>query len=366
MNVKIQIALLLSVVLSVSASGQTPCTLSLDTLYVDTATSTCNSLQFKYQYSGGAPVKYYWNYGDGNSCTCIKPKNFYTANGSFQVCGRIEDANGCADSICITVDIQCNDPCQLSKIGIHSVDTLSYSCSEIEFITITSENTRYVRWEFGDGDTSDSKYIIHDYRQNGTYSVRLIVRDSISCADTAELDISIDCERQEDSCEFRINRIDTVTGPLCRDKSFFIRSSSNAVNISWDFGDGYFAYNQNGTSHTYQDTGLYRVCVMASDSLGCADTFCLDIRVECDFNTGLHPPLSGNAGIYPNPAGAWCILTVPVKTQYKLYDVRFKKVIECSVLPGSHQINLENCPPGVYILILQTVQGTQAIRLIRS
>src|SRR5690606_23661987 len=134
--------------------AQNPCDLQITEIKLDSNQSTCNYKVIEYTLSGGQAASYYWEYGDGENCTCLHPKHFYTQNGNFDVCAVITDTSGCKDTLCQSVEVNCSNPCDLSEIGIHSVDTLSFTCSEVEFITITSSNARYIKWDFGDGDSS--------------------------------------------------------------------------------------------------------------------------------------------------------------------------------------------------------------------
>jgi hypothetical protein len=282
-----------------------PCLVKFSGLSIDTSISTCNNKQFNFTLTGSKPQSYKWFYGDGNSCTCNKPKNFYKKNDTFQLIGIVYDANGCSDSIFKDVIVKCNNPCDLSDIAIYSVDTLYYECNEIEFYGNVSQNTKELTWDFGDGETSNNKFDVHLYADNGTYDVRLIVKDSIGCADTTEFIVEILCDEiiDPEPCDFRITKLDTSSTSNCKEKLLIVEANHRIQNIRWWTQDsGYF----NGTSSQlirYSDTGIFSTCVLVTDSLGCKDSSCLDVFIKCiQTPVSIQNSLYSKLHIYPNPA----------------------------------------------------------------
>lgn len=348
------------------ASAQTPCTLSLDSIYLDTVLSNCSHLYFKYNVSGGTVTSYGWTYGDGNSCACIKPKNFYTANGTYQVCGRIQDANGCADSLCISVNVNCSNPCDLSEIGIYSVDTLSYSCNEMEFITITSSNAKKIRWDFGDGDSSENKYEVHTYKQNGTYNVRLIIEDSIACSDTAELSVVIFCDDIL-PCNLEIQGIDTLSQGDCYTRMLTLHSNKGLLKVYWDFGDGGNMVSNKTQLWHFADTGLFRVCAVAEDSTHCRDTFCRWVKISCpEPNSAIQHMFFAGLKLYPSPFSH--IITIEFESSARLtvLDCGMREVYITDIQAGTNEINLSHLNSGLYFIKLETDRGIGIFKILKE
>jgi PKD repeat protein len=336
--------------------SQAPCTLSLDSIYLDSSLITCNSLFFKYTISGGTATSFYWDYGDGSNCTCIYPKHFYTKNGTFNVCGRIEDANGCKDSLCYQVTVNCSNPCDLSNLGIYSVDTLSYSCDEVEFITITSNNAKKIVWDFGDGSFDSSKYVIHKYINNGSYTVRLIIRDSISCADTAEIQLDIECEIEDAPCQFKISSIDTSMRVDCKTMHFNLISNTFNKKLIWDYGDGNSSSDDSSSNHTYSDTGKYQVCVIGEDAFACKDTFCTAIIIACNTNSLSNYSLN-DITIFPIPFHDVLKISLKCKSNILIYDLQMKLLYVKRMETGENELNLSNIQSGPYLLLLENECG---------
>jgi hypothetical protein len=357
---------LVSLIMGFLQPAGAQCTLSLDSLSIDSSISDCNHLFFKFSHSGGTITSYKWTYGDGNSCTCFKPKNVYNTNGTFQVCGIIKDMNGCADTLCISVKVNC-DPCELSEIGIHSFDSLSYSCDEYEFNTITSTNAKKIKWNFGDGDSSGSKFIVHKYKQNGTYQVKLTIQDSIGCADTAEMTVKVDCPVKP-PCTFRVTKIDTATGADCKTKNFSLQTNGKPVTVLWKYGDGQQTLtNGKISSRTYADTGLYKLCVLAIDSSDCRDSLCQWVKVACPKkNVSLEELDKNGFIIYPNPVEGMLYLETELESDYVIYDLTLKKVSEGQLAVGINGINLELLESGTYMLRMENEGAVLYYKIVRQ
>lgn len=344
-------------------SAQGPCQLKLEEVYLDTAASDCNHLFFKYKVSGGTVSNYYWNYGDGNSCTCLHPKHTYTQNGTFQLCGRIEDANGCKDSMCISVTVNCANPCDLSEIGIYSADTLSYSCNEYEFNSIVSKNTKVLNWDFGDGNSSGDAFTTHKYSKNGSYNVRLIIKDSIDCADTADWLVQVNCK--DVPCDMRILTIDTSTGPDCHNKRFSITTSKPAKSIWWQYGDGNSGFGNATEIHYYADSGNYEVCVYAYDSFNCVDTACFNLLVNCPGKNSDIDQIESYKWVYSSIFNETITFESTVEASYQLIDINGRVLKKGLVTLGKNLISTDEFVKGVYTLVIENQVHTERGRLMK-
>ena len=61
----------------------------------------------------------------------------------------------------------------------------------------------------------------------------------------------------------------------------FFNSSSDTLNVNWDFGDGDQSTIAN-PSHSFSLPGTYTVTLYISDSLGCSDELALDVELRMD------------------------------------------------------------------------------------
>lgn len=304
------------------SEAQPPCLVQFSSVNIDSTASNCNYKQLKYTTTGGTIQSYKWTYGDGNSCTCSKPKHFYTQNGTFKVCGYITDNNGCIDSICTKVTVNCNNPCQLSEIGIQSADTLSYSCNEMEFNALVSKNTKKSRWYFGDGDSSVNLYEVHTYNQNGTYQAKLIIYDSIGCSDTANFEIAIQCSNEPQKCTFELQNLIVENTSNCKTKLLKLSANKFIESVKWTYNNTSVLNDSTQFRITFSDTGFYQICAIAKDTGNCYDTLCVATKVTCtNQNNSITSFDVNDLNIYPNPTNGLVFFKTEKTFYVNIYDL---------------------------------------------
>lgn len=346
--------ILLFLILFIINSKAQPCLVKFDSLKLKTGIGTCNSKEFQYYLNNPNHNGFYWDYGDGNNCTCVKPKNFYTKNGIYTVKGIVYDANMCADTIKLEVEINCANPCDLSLIGIPVADTLSYSCNEFEFNMISSSNAKKATWYFGDGNSTTDKFYVHTYNANGTYNAKALVEDSIGCKDSIEFQININCTF-ENACKFKIDNLDTTAHQDCLKK--WVSFSSNNVHktVFYKINQGnYFQGNKNQLI-TFNDTGKNTICCIAIDSNNCADTICKTFGIYCPkSNTNSIFESIKNTRIYPNPAKEYLTVETTQNLNIEIYDIN-GKIVYSNTIKKNENIDIKDLTNGLYWLKINDI-----------
>jgi len=135
----------------------------------------------------------------------------------------------------------------------------------------------------------------------------------------------------------------------------FTNRSTNAVNYTWNFGDGSTESNEANPQHTYQNAGTYTVTLRAANADSCIpeDTIAIEVQVGARFAI---PNI-----ITPNNDGkndAFVIQNILPGTHLKLYNRWGQLVYESSdykndwqaeqVTKGIYYYSVENpeaCPP---------------------
>lgn len=145
----------------------------------------------------------------------------------------------------------------------------------VQFTNASTGAIKYI-WDFGDGDTSASTQPIHKYENLGQFDVNL---KAIS----------------NKGCFFELKKLDLITvvpHPKARftftpDQPDYLNSEVNFKNNSiaydrfkWDFGDLQTDELNTNPIHKYADTGSYPMSLLVSNSLGCADTMSLMLKVK--------------------------------------------------------------------------------------
>ncbi len=130
-------------------------------------------------------------------------------------------------------------------------------------------------WLFADGNTSTDQNPVHTYQDQGTYTVTLMITDSV-CKDTVTHDVIIDHPLL---ASFTVDE-DTI----CQGTAIaFTDGSTGTAPMSyfWDFGNG--EVNSIGgpaVSSVYPYAGSYVATLIISDFINCKDTAYKYIRVD--------------------------------------------------------------------------------------
>ena len=130
-------------------------------------------------------------------------------------------------------------------------------------------------WDFGDGSSATGILSpIHIYAHPGYYTACLTINDvNSSCTSTICNQIKI-----------------AVPGSECEATILDSLLSGNTVNFSslgtgtpstyfWDFGDGTTS-NLNTVSHTFQNPGIYKVCLEQITDEACTSYICKNVSTE--------------------------------------------------------------------------------------
>jgi hypothetical protein len=131
----------------------------------------------------------------------------------------------------------------------------------------------------------------------------------------------------------------------------FVPVTQNALSYLWDFGDGNFSAAPSPI-YTYQNKGLYNVCLQLNDNCGHTDT-CIDVLASL---IGLEENALGNTYfVYPNPASTQlhvANLPVGVDVTYQIVNALGVAVLRGKV-SAENAINTTQLPQGAYVLKLE-------------
>ncbi len=123
-------------------------------------------------------------------------------------------------------------------------------------------------WDFGNGDLdSTTTNPTRLYNQAGTYPVKLLVRNPLSCnlIDSSIIYVTVNPPVSAD--------FDFTVPSTCSNTVSFIDASNSTSNVStwyWDFGDGEKASIKDPV-HTYKSLGNYTATLKVENYAGCGD-----------------------------------------------------------------------------------------------
>lgn len=214
--------------------------------------------------SGAAPFSYLWSDGSVNGSNSFIPT---TAQDLGLV---VVDQFGCSDTASIHIEIE---PSPQANFLVDET-----GCAPFE-VTIQNESDNAVNfsWDFGDGSNSTSTITgKHTYLNSGIYSVTLIARSSLGCADTLTLANAVEVLSTPHAA-FSAYESD----PSNPTSVIFTDHSSASDFCFLDFGDStsMFDCNWNQLIHEYEAEGTYTVTQILSNVSGCKDTAVSVLRI---------------------------------------------------------------------------------------
>lgn len=214
------------------------------------------------------PGLYWWKYGDGSmpEDTIKNPTHIYQVQDLYPVRLKVRNIDGCIDSITKLVDTR--HPL-IAKFNSDVDSICQTSGIPVQFTDASVGAVTGWHWDFSDGGTSSIQSPSHVFSLAGTRNVRLVINDAIPCYDTVYHNIYVD------SLPF----LEVVTDKhaICKGDAvnFTANYLNTALSLNWDFGDGTHWKQNNGTSHSYENTGTYFLTVTA-DYPVCADAVYTD------------------------------------------------------------------------------------------
>lgn len=231
----------------------------------------CTSLRYRFANNSVAPAakpfkadSFTWDFGDGSSPLLAgldSVTHEFPSPGTYNVSLILTDTNYCngPDTLKIVMRVAPNVKAQFEALGGCAPHQTS--------ILNTSEAGQHFYWSFGDGSPVVDEFTPeHEYASPGTYTIKLVVVDSMTC------NIS-------DSVSQNITVWDTPTAgftfaPVPPQENMpinFTNTSFNAIRYRWTFGDGDTS-NLVNPSHQYNATATFDAALVAFNQYGCTDT----------------------------------------------------------------------------------------------
>lgn len=199
-------------------------------------------------------VSYDWDFGDGTRSQDKDPVKIYTDFDDYPVTLTVTSDHGCSDDTSKTAYVSgviASGILRQNGRTLMSDDTI---CTGMIDFSNSSTGTDFVRWDFGDGVTTGSKFGFHEYVVTNDYVVTLIGSPGTVCADTFQWNLYV----EDLKVDFEMSSDFSCMSPILIN---FTDKSVNAANWEWTFFDNEKAFTQNA-SHTFylhNDTDEYLI-----------------------------------------------------------------------------------------------------------
>lgn len=225
-----------------------------------------DNLSFPVSYS----TYWYWDFGDGSNSNDFEPVHEYTQAGIYNVCLTMVDSMlACTSIFCLEVWVN------LPSSDCEALYSFDVQGNTISFTDMSTGFPDAWLWNFGDGTASSEQNPIHAWNIPGAYQVCLtIYNDSIQCESTFCDIVTLGDTLPDCQADYSYVQVQGLT------YAFTNLSTGQPDQVIWDFGDGTpFSYETNPV-HTWEQAGIYHVCLaIISNLTGCQDVMCLYITV---------------------------------------------------------------------------------------
>ncbi len=210
-----------------------------------------------------APLKTFWDFGNGVQSTNTNDNTVYTSPGTVTVKLRNTYA-GCVDSAIKNIVVQPGPTIDFTATNAAACKPpLSVTFQDASAVPLTSWS-----WDFGDGSTGTGSPTTHLYNSAGSFNVTATFADANGC----EGKVTKPAVVKIDPPTVKIN---TVPAGGCVPYTYMPTATATAVDgiasYLWDFGDG--ATSTSPTpSHTYNNVGSYTIKLTVTTTGGCSIT----------------------------------------------------------------------------------------------
>ena len=219
-------------------------------------------------------LTYTWDMGDASPLITSQNVNYsYALPGTYIIKQLVVSDQGCTDSAFYTVNVFD------SPVAAFDSDIKGTCFKNNQFVftnssTLAVGNMQY-NWNFGDGNTANTKDVTHTYTLPGTFTVRLTATSDKGCPNDSAFDVTVYpdpavgfSEPNAQQC-FGNNQFNFINGSTVL---------TGTMQYTWYFGDGATATTLDVT-HSYAGPGDYTVRLVVVTDKGCTDSTSKNFKV---------------------------------------------------------------------------------------
>jgi PKD repeat protein len=332
---------------------------------------------------GAKIVNRAWNFGDGtgiiispNTRTTFfkgSPTEYllvppYNTSGKYPVALTVTDDVGCSTTIIKEISFREEDrpivaftnssPCAQVPIQFNSQSTIPESI-----------NDQVISWNWKFTDLDDISVFSPSNLPNpqaifltpGTYKATLTVKGARGCSASLSKEIEVKASLNS---RFDVSNVAGVAPLTIK----FTNQTIGATSFKWDFGEGQISTAESPT-FTFNTPGVYNVNFQAMNNDGCGTISTRRITVD-EQPTANEKFLISKLKVFPNPFEAKLNIQLPDNVNFMPYELilcdLFGKVIyQTYINQANGEINTNQIPTGVYLLVFKQNGFTSTRRLIK-
>lgn len=227
-------------------------------------------------WAGGTIVRWFYDFGNGQTSTLRNPKVAYNSPGQYTVTLTASDSSGCGNPTTRTITIQGSPRVNFGARNLCFGETVQFSDSTT-FVNAGTPQT--YEWTFGDRNSSSGVNPQHTYAAPGLYNVTLRVTNTAGCGNTVSRQIRI-FEKPVVTAD--IPALTFLGTPVTFVGN--VSAPNQAISqVRWNFGDPLATADSVSTalntSHLYPQAGTYRAILTVVTNEGCSTTAYFTVRV---------------------------------------------------------------------------------------
>lgn len=223
-------------------------------------------LAFRPVVHGPPPVRWRWEFGDGQKDTLARPSHTYASAGTYEVQLEVWSRQGCRGQ-------------DSSRVHVHHLPTPQVSIPSLcegvmgQFEGTTTAWDPAWHWDFGDGSNSPEASPTHRYETAGDYLLTAWTQSVAGCTDSLQQWVRVHAPPQV------ALELDDGCSQVALSPQLTQVSGAPIEAYTWNFGDGHQS-DEAQPSHTYQHHGTYELQVEVTDTAGCVGAALQLLRIH--------------------------------------------------------------------------------------
>jgi len=223
---------------------------------------------------------YSWDFGDGGTSTEKSPVHTFQDDGVFNITLNVTDDAGDWGRTTVTItvlNVAPNATVSAKPSHIMENGTVYFQADGKDPSAADAATLTYT-WNFGDGETSNLKEVVHRYVDDGCFTVTLTVADDDGGVGTYTLHVQVD--NVAPSVVAKADREYISEGDVVNFTAAIYDPGVDDVHTAlWDFDDGGTS-TELTVSHAFLDDGNYIVVLTVTDDSGGTNTTTFRVAVS--------------------------------------------------------------------------------------